>query len=480
MKERKFELEVINGTGSDDYLAGAVVEIEYSLDKDFFKEWTGYEVADSKSPKTTLTMPPNDVTVTGVVKQAKLTIAVDPGSMGTTDPPPGTYNVDIGSAQTIKVTTNDTKYGFAFWAASGNEENRKPGFNLKKSTTTLTIWGDTIFTAYLSDKEIAEKFQSMKIDKKDGAINKVGIKASLNTDNEAARTDRTAEFDPEKVKLTIGSYTFNCNSENGSWKTNGKEETGFIYSYKSNKDSIYGKIKLVINYKKGTWQFSASKINIPGGEIGDLSEIGIVLTIGDDIYSSVENMNQNIAWQFNGKKDEAPTELTNLNGTAFKEFSLAEAKVIGKYDSAKEKRNSIKMSKGKIQLPKGVTFNPTNVSVTIDDLVIILPELTKHPKKELYTYKGLLDSEETVKVKFDLEKNFKWDISLKNCDSSKIDPDNGIKFILKTGDYIGGHPCKFLKFPISCILYPVSCVKQTLLGVLQLLLSDFPIYCIMI
>jgi hypothetical protein len=102
-----FYLNVINGSGSGSYVAGATVYIAANAPatNQTFAGWTGYTVANPAALSTSLVMPNNDVSVTA--------------SFQFSGPLPSKLSVPVTSHPRLWLTTNDlTKY--RSWAVSTN------------------------------------------------------------------------------------------------------------------------------------------------------------------------------------------------------------------------------------------------------------------------------------------------------------------------------------------------------------------------
>ena len=102
-----FELEVINGSGSGSYVAGATVYITANAPdtNQTFAGWTGYSVANPAALSTSLVMPGSDVTVTASYQFS--------GPLPSKLPPP------VTSHPRLWLTTNDLPK-YRSWAVATN------------------------------------------------------------------------------------------------------------------------------------------------------------------------------------------------------------------------------------------------------------------------------------------------------------------------------------------------------------------------
>lgn len=133
-------------TGDHLFYENRVVDLEAYPNSGYrFSYWEG-DVANPNSPSTTITMNADKNVIVHFVEVQQFTITIDPPddpSMGTTDPPAGTYTVDENQQFTIVALPN-SGYQFVNW-------NNDP--SLTDPTLTFTVGSNATYKPYFKQDE---------------------------------------------------------------------------------------------------------------------------------------------------------------------------------------------------------------------------------------------------------------------------------------------------------------------------------------
>jgi len=98
-------------------------------------------------------------------------------------------------------------------------------------------------------------------------------------------------------------------------------------------------------------------------------------------------------------------------------------RITGKLNTAKPGKDQFSLKKCKISPPEQ-PFEPTDISVKIDDLQFNADLLRNKPDKLIFTHRG--NENPKLKIKLDLENKFEWSVKITNAEFKNFNVRDGI------------------------------------------------------
>jgi hypothetical protein len=343
-----------------------------------------------------------------------LDTTVYPENSGSVSPVATARNYLAGDKVTIGATPA-SGYAFAGWRVKGASIVDDPD----NASATLTILANTTLTAVFVNS-------SIEIDKFKMTVDSLKPENGSLMVSKATAPEGLEDPSTANISLVFDYWSYTC--DDGTWKND-----KYVSSSKEP--------KVVLGFKKDLWTLKVAKAELAGLVGGNAGGVNVLLNANSKAYGLFLECDLKAQWKYQGKKDEAPTDVSSADYpetglTTMTKFNFGEkSKVSGKLDSLKPEKSNIVLGGIEVEIdPTDTNFDPTSCALYIEKVDTITFELTrKNEKKNLYMYTS---KSPKMQVKLDLDKGY---LSIKvNTDLSNITLGDGITVMFKCGKLIGG------------------------------------------